>query len=1284
MPNWLEELFFPAKPNANTGIVVTLNVALDPQLFSEAIRRVVCETETLRLRFRMERTDIRQEVLDLPGYEIEQFDFSAEPDGTAAARQWIEEQFRVPLDWNAFPLFQFFLIKVRPDRYLWVQKFNHLLIDATGRLLLVRRAAEIYNAIRAGIAPISSDGLSIGEVVEADQNYRRSTRYQVDQEYWKGRFSTLPEVLLQGDRRDTERARSGRSKRIRHIISKCEFDRLEAIAKSLGSTAPRIFLVFAYVAFSRLYRINDFVLGFALHGRITPKSKQTIGLFTQNLPLRICLDSQCTLAEAVKQVDLDISKDRQHAQFPPVELGAMLELTRQGRPLYDILVNYIPPSDPPAFQDVVAEISNLSHGFFLPWTITISREMGQLGAERTVDFDFDPGLIGEDEAHRVAKCLQLLLISGAANVNQPISELSLIEDEERNRLISELNRTFISIPANTTLVSLCADQALRTPSATAVLSGDRRIDFASLHARAEILALQLVSMGIGPDEIVGVALPRNIDLVVAVLAIHKAGGAYLPLDPSYPDERLLYILKDSGASIVIADAAIAVALPKMSARLVLLDRINWDAHPTTTEFPLVEAHHLAYVIYTSGSTGLPKGVCVEHRNVVNLILCMRSTIDAVDLSGILFVTSLNFDISVYELFVPLIFGGRMIMVENIIDLANAPAREEIRLINTGPALLDALLTVGTLPRNIRTVNLAGEPLSRDLADRIFAAAPGVRLINLYGPTETTVYSTQSRVDAADRRAPAIGRPIWNTQAFVLDSSRNLLPGGATGELYIGGAGVSRGYLHQPGLTQERFSRNPFGGGYLYRTGDLARWRADGELEYLGRQDNQIKVNGQRVELGEIERRLETLPTIASAIAVARPDKIGTSAIHAYVIPKENGIKLDSSDILEKLGRTLPRHMLPASVTQLTKFPLTPNGKLDRQALPVSKKASVRKLFRAPSNDTENLIAGIWKEVLQLDRVSVDDDFYDLGGTSLQSLMISHRIATVAGVDLSLAAMMQAFTIAGQALACTSVKSVTSDKLVPFRRTGSKQPIFMLHDGWGGLAYARELERHLKSDRPIIGVPPPHLDGTAKLSYTIESIAADYIVEIRKQQAQGPYFLVGYSFGGCVAYEIAQQLVRAENHVSFLGMIDASFPKSFASAKIDKLVAEYSRPNVASLSSFVRKGSAYLTNVMLGAAQQLPNYIRAELGWPIPHPARLSFYGHIYPRAARRYKAQPYPGHVIVFSASNSLEVHYARWQTLALGGVTMREIRADHFEIASPSYSQRLAEGFDSLIEAVL
>ena len=654
---WLPQVVFPGKPVANNGAIVTIEGALDPWVFDEAIRRLVEETDALRLSFWMEGETVHQQVRERARCTIEHVDVSPAYDPDEAARQWIEQQYWLPVDWTGFPLFRFALIELSDDRHIWFQIYNHLIIDALTKYFLIERAAQIYGALREGVPVTRSGATSFTARVEWEQRYLESDAYQDDHRYWMERLSAPPDPLVEGDRRRTECARTARSVQISRPIGRAEFEHLEALAKSLGSSLPRLFLALIYIAFFRLTGSQDLVLGFALHNRTEEKFKRTIGLFASNLPCRIDIERNTSFRDALRQIDADFLRDRAHIRFPVERLGVLLGLSRQRRGLYDVLVNYVPAGSLRDFAGMPIAVPPAPSGLVLPWEVKLSERGASGGPELSVYYD--PGLVEADEAQRFAECLLLLMANGIGDIDQSIGSLPIISDNERRRLITEVNQTAADLPEDATLASLCANQAARTPRDVAILCGTETIDYATLHARASDLARRLVGMGVGVDSVVGIALPRSIELVIAVLAIHKAGGAYLPLDPAYPAERIAYIIGDARAAVLVTTEAVAAGLPSTASRLLLIDRLEREPAPDTELVADLRPDRLAYVIYTSGSTGNPKGVGVTHRNAVNLVLCARSLVDPEDLTGVLFATSLNFDLSVYEIFLPLVFGGRL-------------------------------------------------------------------------------------------------------------------------------------------------------------------------------------------------------------------------------------------------------------------------------------------------------------------------------------------------------------------------------------------------------------------------------------------------------------------------------------------------------------------------------------------------------------------------------------------------------------------------------------------------
>ncbi|HYR09422.1 MAG TPA: amino acid adenylation domain-containing protein, partial [Longimicrobium sp.] len=615
-----------------------------------------------------------------------------------------------------------------------------------------------------------------------------------------------------------------------------------------------------------------------------------------------------------------------------------------------------------------------------------------------------------------------------------IGSLDVLPEAERALVLEEWNRTEAEYPADRCIHELFEARAARTPDAVALVHEAESLTYAELNARANRLAHHLIRLGVGPEVRAGVCLERGVEMVTALLAVLKAGGAYVPLDPAYPAERLAFTLADAGVPVLLTQETLRGLLPAQAGvRVVSVDGAAAQIAAERAENPerRAEPRNLAYLIYTSGSTGIPKGVAIQHGSAAALLGWAWGVYTDEELSGVLASTSISFDLSVYEFFVPLSRGGRVIVVENALALPSSAAAGEVRLINTVPSAIAALLQ-GGIPAGVKTVNLAGEPLKQALVEALYAH--GIeRVYDLYGPSEDTTYSTGTL-----RRAGGvanIGRAIANSQAYVLDAALRPAPIGVPGELYLGGAGLARGYLGRPALTAERFVPDPFsvkGGARRYRTGDRARWLADGAIEYLGRLDHQVKVRGFRIELGEIEAVLRRHGSVTDCVVMARAEA-GEQRLVAYVV---GGV--EAAELRAHLRQSLPEYMVPAAFVFMDALPLTPNGKLDRKALPASELAVAEEGYVAPRTPVEEVLAGIWAEVLGLERVGVEESFFDLGGHSLLATRVVSRVRAVFAVELPLRALFEGPTVAEMAVRVGEMRRAGLPVLppvVPAERTG---------------------------------------------------------------------------------------------------------------------------------------------------------------------------------------------------------------------------------------------------------
>lgn len=629
------------------------------------------------------------------------------------------------------------------------------------------------------------------------------------------------------------------------------------------------------------------------------------------------------------------------------------------------------------------------------------------GAALEITAAYDATLFKAATIRRLLLHYQTVIESALNAPDQQLVSLPLMSETERRQILVDWNKTPAPLPPARGIHQLFELQTSRTPAATAVIYNGRRVSYEQLNRRANQLARYLRQLGAGTETLVGICMERSVDMIVALLATLKAGATYVPLDPTHPASRIEYILADAGIAILLSEEALLPVLPDHEVQIVSMDREQTKLalyEDTNLNVAFVPAN-LAYVIYTSGSTGRPKGVAISHSNAAAMLDWAGRAFTAEELKGVAAVTTICFDLSVYELFLPLSRGGAIILLPDALALPTSPDRQSVTLLNTVPSVMTELIRTGRLPDTILTVNLAGEPLKRVLVDQIYEFPHVERVYNLYGPSEDTTYSTYAAAARGVPEEPTIGRPIDHTQAYVLDKNLQPVPVGITGELYLGGSGVSRCYLNRPALTAEKYIPDPFSttpGGRLYRTQDLARFRPDGEIEFLGRSDYQVKIRGYRIELGEIETALAHYPLVSEQAVLAREDEPGDKRLAAYVVAKA-GAEITVSALRTFLGQTLPDYMIPTLFIFLDSMPLTPSGKIDRRALPAptGKRPSLDTPYVAPRNAAEETVITCWQDILGWEQIGVHDNFLDLGGQSLRAMEIMTRLQVEFGVDIPL-------------------------------------------------------------------------------------------------------------------------------------------------------------------------------------------------------------------------------------------------------------------------------------------
>ncbi|MEU5210172.1 amino acid adenylation domain-containing protein [Streptomyces sp. NPDC020742] len=956
-----------------------------------------------------------------------------------------------------------------------------------------------------------------------------------------------------------------------------------ALAELARAHGVSLFMVVQAALATLLTRMGageDIPLGSPIAGRTDEALDDLVGFFTNTLVLRTDTSGDPTFAELLRRVrETDLAAyENQDLPFERlVEVcNPVRSLARQ--PLFQVMLAFQNTADArlalPGLSAEVEPVGSASAKFDLAFQLT-ERSGGAEGEFGGIDLvvEYRTQLFRPETVRQLTGRFARVLTAVAAAPKTPLSGIEVLGDEERRRVLTEWNGATAAVP-ELTVDRIFEEHAARRPDHEAVVLGEESLSYRELNARANRLARLLAGHGAGPGRIVGLMLPRSVDMIVAILAVLKSGAAYLPLDPDYPADRLAYMVGDAAPVCVLAAPGTAGLLRGSDAQVIELGdgtapgaRIA-AGHPETNltdgerTRPLTR-RDAAYVIYTSGSTGRPKGVLVEHAGVAALAADHVRRFSLGPYSRVLQFASPSFDAACAELAMGLLSGGTLVLAtpesrgpgEPLADLI---VRHGVNLAVLPPVVLAAFPEDIDLPGTL-TLITAGEALPAEVAARWSA---GRALYNCYGPTESTVCATASDPLTGEGRPP-IGRPLHNTRAYVLDARLQPVAPGVTGELYLAGAQLARGYLGRPGLTAERFTADPFGpaGARMYRTGDLARWTADGRLAYVGRVDHQVKLRGFRIELGEIESALTAHPGIAQAVAAVREDRPGDRRLTAYVVPEEGPVPVAA--LREHLSGLLPDYMVPAAFVALDALPLTPNGKVDRRALPAPDPAAPAAHGRDPRTAHETLLCQVFAEVLGLPRVGAEADFFALGGDSIRSVQVVGR-ARKAGLDLALSdvfrhktveALATALEHADRAAGTTFLDRVRQrldepaegaapldpfGPVLPLRTTGDRPPLFCVHGGMGFALPYLGLAAHLGDRHPVHGLQSSALTGTAPLPESIGQVAAEYVERLKEIQPTGPYHLLGWSFGGVVAHEMTVQLERAGEEVALLANLD-SYP-----------------------------------------------------------------------------------------------------------------------------------------------
>ncbi|HCF2625003.1 TPA: pyoverdine non-ribosomal peptide synthetase PvdD [Pseudomonas aeruginosa] len=1131
---------------------------LDVDALQRSFDSLVARHETLRTRFRLEGGRSYQQVQPAVSVSIER-----EPFGEEGLIERIQAIVVQPFDLERGPLLRVNLLQLAEDDHVLVLVQHHIVSDGWSMQVMVEELVQLYAAYSQGLdVVLPALPIQYADYALWQRSWMEAGEKERQLAYWTGLLGGEQPVLELPFDRPRPARQSHRGAQLGFELPRELVEAVRALAQREGASSFMLLLASFQALLYRYSGQADIRVGVPIANRNRVETERLIGFFVNTQVLKADLDGRMGFDELLAQARQRALEAQAHQDLPFEQLVEALQPERNAshNPLFQVLFNHQSEirSVTPEVQLEDLRLEGLAwDGQTAQFDLTLDIQEDENGI--WASFDYATDLFDASTVERLAGHWRNLLRGIVANPRQRLGELPLLDAPERRQTLSEWNPAQREYAVQGTLQQRFEEQARQRPQAVALILDEQRLSYGELNARANRLAHCLIARGVGADVPVGLALERSLDMLVGLLAILKAGGAYLPLDPAAPEERLAHILDDSGVRLLLTQGHLLERLPRQTGVEVLaIDGLVLDGYAESDPLTTLSADNLAYVIYTSGSTGKPKGTLLTHRNALRLFSATEAWFGFDERDVWTLFHSYAFDFSVWEIFGALLYGGRLVIVPQWVsrspeDFYRLLCREGVTVLNQTPSAFKQLMAVAcsadmaTQQPALRYVIFGGEALDlqslRPWFQRFGDRQP--QLVNMYGITETTVHVTYRPVSEADLEGglvSPIGGTIPDLSWYILDRDLNPVPRGAVGELYIGRAGLARGYLRRPGLSATRFVPNPFPGGAgerLYRTGDLARFQADGNIEYIGRIDHQVKVRGFRIELGEIEAALAGLAGVRDAVVLAH-DGVGGTQLVGYVVADsaEDAERLRES-LRESLKRHLPDYMVPAHLMLLERMPLTVNGKLDRQALPQPDASLSQQAYRAPGSELEQRIAAIWAEILGVERVGLDDNFFELGGHSLLLLMLKERIGDTCQATLSISQLMTHASVAEQA-ACIEGQARES-LLVPLngRREGS--PLFMFHPSFGSVHCYKTLAMALRDRHPVKGVVCRALLGAGREVPEWDDMVAEYAEQLLQEHPEGVFNLAGWSLGGNLAMDVAARLEQRGRQVAFVGWIDAPAP-----------------------------------------------------------------------------------------------------------------------------------------------
>ncbi|HEY4903815.1 MAG TPA: amino acid adenylation domain-containing protein [Candidatus Sulfotelmatobacter sp.] len=1281
---WFLDQLEPGNPLYNVPCAIHLEGNLDQEALERSLNEIVRRHEILRTRFTTNSGQPVQVIapalsIPLPVTELGRL---PQAERRAKAERLAAEEAKRSFNLGAGPLLRANLLRLAADEHVLLLNIHHIASDETSREIIVRELVALYDAFSQDKpSPLAELKTQYADYAVWQRGWLKNGTLDKEIAYWRERLQGAPAVLELPTDHSRPAIQSFRGANQSLDLDPAIAESLKGLSQREGATLFMTLLAAFQALLSRYTGQDDIVVGSPFTNRQRAEVEGLIGFFVNTVPLRADLSHDPSFRQLLHRVKETALAAYDHRELPLEKLVEELRPERNlsYNPLFQVLF---------AVQNTVSSVEQVggitlhlrdvdtgTAKFDLTCTV-IPRESGF-----TTSFEYNTDLFEAASIRRMIDSFHSILEAAARDPEQPISQLPLLSHRERQRVLVEWNATQSDYPRDRCIHQLVEAQAAESPDATAVLHEHNRLSYRELNQRANQLAHFLRKRGVGPEVPVGVCLENSLELTVALLAVLKAGGACLALDPAYPKERLHLMLEDSGAPLLLSREGLLpdLASPHTERICVLAAGEFLDDESRENPEPNVTPASLAYMIYTSGSTGKPKGVMLTHEGLVNYIAAAVKLYGLRPSDRLLQFSSISFDIAIEEIFPTWAAGATLVLRSGTFSLAGSDflrwaKQQKLTVLSVATAywheLVHELTESGAaLPESLRLVIVGGEKAQiQALEAWRKVAGSRVRWLNTYGPTETSVIATSYEPPSSGPLPSPlpIGRPIDNVRIHILDRNLQLVPVGIPGEVHIGGPGVARGYLNHADLTEAKFVSDPFSSrpnARLYKTGDLARYLEDGQIEFVGRRDFQVKIRGFRVELGEIEAALAKHPAVRECIVAAREEG-NIKRLAAYVVPAA-GATVDAGALRKFLKKQLPEYMVPPDFVRLEEFPLTPNGKVDRKALPAPQPGVVSESGHvAPTNFVEVQLVAMWEEILGKKPVGIRDNFFDLGGHSLLAVRLMRRIEQSFKRKLPLTTLFEAPTIEQFAALLQQERWTPShSSLVPIQPEGDRPPFFCIHGLGGTVLRFHALAQHMGTDRPFYGVQAQGLEGDRAFHTKVEEMAAFYIKEIRALQPEGPYHLGGYSLGGLIAFEMSRQLQADGQEVGLLALLD-TYP---GKPKSNKLL----------LSTLLTLPRHEQLSYLMQRAKRIRKGVKRRFE-ALFLPAPLKAVRKVFSVAEEGYRPQVYFGSATWFRATEKglrgVDNPTDDWSKWVTGGVEVHEIEGDHGSILKEPQVRHLAE----------